>query len=149
MAMPRPPTPPPLNWPSPSTTLCTQHMCALHPAIVCAAAACAWIITPKAHVVNQSTTNTYDYIVIRSGPDCGSLVACLTQAGFSILLIDARDNHGKDSFIQVPTLQAQASEYTPIHWQYSVSHFNNLTQAQKDSKFTWQQLCHAPPTCPN
>ncbi|KAF8992886.1 hypothetical protein BDQ17DRAFT_1332016 [Cyathus striatus] len=109
------------------------------PVILCAAVACARIITPEARAVNQTAANTYDYIVVGSGPGGGPLAARLAQAGFSVVLIDAGDDHGEDSFVQVPALQAQASEYTPIHWQYFVSHFDDPTQAQMDSKFTWQQ----------
>jgi len=83
--------------------------------------------------------DAYDYIVVGSGPGGGPLAARLAQAGFSVLLIDAGDDHGTDPLIQVPVFHLQASEYTPIHWQYFVSHFDDPAQAQKDSKFTWEK----------
>jgi choline dehydrogenase len=87
---------------------------------------------------NQNASNTYDYIVVGSGPGGGPLAARLAQAGFSVLLIDAGEDHGDDDIVRVPALNAQASEYTPIHWQFFVSHFDDPAAAQQDSKFTWQ-----------
>ncbi|KAF8190800.1 hypothetical protein BJ912DRAFT_1142606 [Pholiota molesta] len=96
----------------------------------------ARIESRTALAANQNAT--YDYIVVGSGPGGGPLAARLAQAGFSVLLIDAGDDNGDDDVVQIPALQAQASEYTPIHWQYFVSHFDDPAAAQQDSKFTWQ-----------
>ncbi|KJA28817.1 GMC oxidoreductase [Hypholoma sublateritium FD-334 SS-4] len=87
---------------------------------------------------NQTASNTYDYIVVGSGPGGGPLAARLAQAGFSVLLIDAGSDHGTDPVVEIPLLQASASEYTPIHWQFFVNHFSDPTTAQQDPKFTWQ-----------
>ncbi|KAF9478102.1 putative choline dehydrogenase [Pholiota conissans] len=92
----------------------------------------------ETRTTTQNTTNTYDYVVVGSGPGGGPLAARLAQAGFSVLLIDAGDDHGEDDFVRVPALNGQASEYTPIHWQYFVSHYDDLSTAQQDSKFTWK-----------
>lgn len=86
----------------------------------------------------SQATSTYDYIVVGSGPGGGPLSARLAQAGFSVLLIDAGEDHGDDDIVRVPALNALASEYTPIHWQFFVSHYDDPTTAQRDSKFTWQ-----------
>ncbi|KAH9478588.1 Oxidoreductase cicC [Psilocybe cubensis] len=88
---------------------------------------------------NDSSTNTWDYIIVGSGPGGGPLAARLAQAGFSVLLVDAGDDNGDDDFVRVPALNAQASEYTPIHWQFFVSHYDDPATAQRDSKFTWKQ----------
>ncbi|PPQ88797.1 hypothetical protein CVT25_010483 [Psilocybe cyanescens] len=88
---------------------------------------------------NETASNTWDYIVVGSGPGGGPLAARLAQAGFSVLLIDAGDDHGDDDIVRVPALNAQASEYTPIHWQFFVSHYDDPSTAQRDSKFTWKQ----------
>lgn len=67
------------------------------------------------------------------------MAARLAQAGYSVLLIDAGEDHGTDPIIEIPLFQASASEYTPITWQFFVSHYNNNTMAMRDSKFTWRK----------
>ena len=87
----------------------------------------------------QTLLNTYDYIVVGSGPGGGPLAARLAQAGFSVLLLEAGSDHGTDSIIEIPLFQTFASEYTPITWQYFVDHFDDPTVAMQDPKFTWKQ----------
>lgn len=87
----------------------------------------------------QNASNTYDYIVVGSGPGGGPLAARLAQAGFSVLLLDAGDDHGTDYTIEIPLLQTAASEYTPITWQFFVNHYADPTVAMEDPNFTWKQ----------
>jgi choline dehydrogenase len=42
----------------------------------------------------QTTLNTYDYIVVGSGPGGGPLASNLTLAGASVLLLEAGDDQG-------------------------------------------------------
>ncbi|KAF8185462.1 hypothetical protein BJ912DRAFT_852730, partial [Pholiota molesta] len=83
-------------------------------------------------------TPEYDYIVVGSGPGGGPLAVLLAQAGYSVLLIDAGEDHGADIVVEVPAFQGAASEYTPISWEFFVHHYDNLTIAQQDSKFTYR-----------
>lgn len=87
----------------------------------------------------QTASNTYDYIVVGSGPGGGPLAARLAQAGYTVLLLDAGEDHGTDNIVQIPLLQTSASEYTPITWQFFVSHYDDPTEAMNDSKFTWKK----------
>jgi len=87
----------------------------------------------------QTSLNTYDYIVVGSGPGGGPLAARLAQAGFSVLLVDAGDDHGTDPTIELPLFQTFASEYAPITWQYFVNHYADQTVAMNDPKFTWRK----------
>lgn len=113
----------------------------LWPMLSCTSRPILFVNTASASVPNTAAnvSNTYDYIVVGSGPGGGPLAARLALAGFSVLLIDAGDDHGDDNIVQVPALNALASEYTPIHWQFFVSHYADPTTAQRDSKFTWLQ----------
>ncbi|KAF9472901.1 alcohol dehydrogenase [Pholiota conissans] len=86
----------------------------------------------------QNTSNTYDYIIIGSGPGGGPLAARLAQANFSVLLIDAGDDHGNDTILQIPILGAQASECAPTQWEFFISHFDDPPTAKQNSKFTWE-----------
>ena len=87
----------------------------------------------------QTAANTYDYVVVGSGPGGGPLAARLAQAGYSVLLLDAGEDHATENVVQIPLLQTSASEYTPITWQFFVSHYDDPTVAMKDPKFTWKQ----------
>ena len=90
-------------------------------------------------ISSQNANNTYDYIVVGSGPGGGPLAARLAEAGFSVLLVDAGDDHGTDSIVELPLFQTFASEYTPITWQFFVNHYADQTVAMQDPKFTWKQ----------
>ncbi|KAI0381195.1 GMC oxidoreductase [Hypomontagnella monticulosa] len=81
--------------------------------------------------------STYDYIVVGSGAGGSPLAARLALAGYSVLLIDAGEDHGTERQVQVPALNLQASEYSPISWSYFVSHYDDDVQARRDSKMTY------------
>ncbi|KAI8628136.1 GMC oxidoreductase [Xylariaceae sp. FL1651] len=83
------------------------------------------------------SNSTYDYIVVGSGPGGAPLAARLAQAGYSVLLIDAGEDHGSERQVQVPALHPFASEYNPIRWDYFVNHYVDEDQARKDSKMTY------------
>jgi choline dehydrogenase len=89
------------------------------------------------------TTNTtwledYEYVVVGSGPGGGPVAANLAIAGFKVLLIDAGDDQGSTYYEEVPALQLQSTEFTPMKWDYFVNHYQNETRQELDSKFTWQ-----------
>ncbi|KAH6888794.1 hypothetical protein BKA70DRAFT_57617 [Coprinopsis sp. MPI-PUGE-AT-0042] len=103
------------------------------------AIAVAGLTSHSARQIGQTSENTYDYIVVGSGPGGGPLAARLAEAGFSVLLIDAGGDHGDAPVVQVPALSLLSSEYPPISWHFFVSHFDDPAEAQRDSKFTWQR----------
>lgn len=39
--------------------------------------------------------------------------------------------------VAIPALNGYASEYNPIRWEYFVDHYENATQADRDSKMTY------------
>lgn len=81
--------------------------------------------------------STYDYIVVGSGPGGGPLAARLAQAGYSVLLVDAGEDHGTERQVEIPALHPLSSEYSPIRWNYFVDHYSNESQAVRDSKMTY------------
>ncbi len=91
-------------------------------------------VYPSKGPVNNST---YDYVVVGSGPGGAPVAARLALAGYSVLLIDAGEDHGTDRQVEVPALHIFASEYDPIRWDYFVNHYANNTQARRDSKMTY------------
>ncbi|KAG8158258.1 hypothetical protein KVR01_012019 [Diaporthe batatas] len=92
-------------------------------------------ITPEGPKANS----TYDYVVVGSGPGGAPLAARLALANYSVLLIDAGEDHGTDPQIEVPALHVLSSEYKPIAWDYFVNHYSDPVQARKDSKFTYRK----------
>jgi len=88
--------------------------------------------------VAPEPNSTYEYIIVGSGAGGSPLAARLAQAGFSVLLIDAGEDHGADRQVQVPAMHPFASEYNPIRWDYFVERHDDEAQALRDTKYTWQ-----------
>ncbi|RFU28350.1 hypothetical protein B7463_g8005, partial [Scytalidium lignicola] len=81
---------------------------------------------------------TYDYVVVGSGPGGGPVAARLALAGYKVLLMDAGDDEGNAPVQEIPLLSLQSTEFPPQEWDYFVQHYDNQTQAELDSKYTWQ-----------
>ncbi|KAI0861748.1 GMC oxidoreductase [Xylaria cubensis] len=106
-----------------------------------------WPVNPKQNIFAPNgpqysargpvANSTYDYIVVGSGPGGAPLAARLAQAGYSVLLVDAGEDHGAERQVQVPALHPSASEYNPIRWNYFVDHYADESQAVRDSKMTY------------
>jgi hypothetical protein len=63
----------------------------------------------------------YDYIVVGSGPGGAPLAARLGLAGYEVLVIEAGSDEAPiDVNIQVPYLNAKASEDPSISWKFLV-----------------------------
>lgn len=88
--------------------------------------------------VNTTWLEDYEYVVVGSGPGGGPLAARLAIAGYKVLLIDAGSDQGSSYQEQVPALQLQSTEYSPMKWDYFVNHYQDETRQAKDSKMTWQ-----------
>ncbi|KAJ9604841.1 hypothetical protein H2200_010956 [Cladophialophora chaetospira] len=94
--------------------------------------------TQTLQATNATADAAYDYIVVGSGPGGGPLASRLAIAGYKVLLVEAGDDQGDSIWQQVPALQLQASEYTPMSWDYFVNHYNDLARQEQDSKMVWQ-----------
>lgn len=81
--------------------------------------------------------STYEYVIVGSGAGGSPLAARLALAGYSVLLIDAGEDHGTDRQLQVPALHPYASEYNPSRWDFFVDHYANETQAIRDTKMAY------------
>ncbi|KAJ4303472.1 hypothetical protein N0V90_002367 [Kalmusia sp. IMI 367209] len=88
--------------------------------------------------LDPSALDTYDYVVVGSGPGGGPLSARLALAGHRVLLIEAGDDQGANLRYQIPALHTQSSEEPGISWSYYVNHFSDLERQKKDSKMTWR-----------
>jgi choline dehydrogenase len=92
----------------------------------------------NARQIKADTPQTYDYVVVGSGPGGGPLAARLAIEGYQVLLLDAGDDQGAAAEYQVPAVSLQATEYAPMRWDYYVNHYSNLTQQKRDSKMTYR-----------
>ncbi|CRK42383.1 hypothetical protein BN1723_000793 [Verticillium longisporum] len=95
---------------------------------------------PSQLVTRQTGTilASYDYVIVGSGPGGGPLAARLAIAGKKVLLIEAGDDQGASIPYQVPALNLQSTEYTPMQWDYFVNHYSSLDAQTKDSKMTYR-----------
>lgn len=92
---------------------------------------------PQWPAEGPEANSTYEYIIVGSGAGGAPLAARLALAGYSVLLIDAGEDHHMERQVQIPALNGYASEYNPIRWEYFVDHYTNETQANRDSKMTY------------
>lgn len=79
----------------------------------------------------------YDYIIVGSGAGGAPLAARLALANFSVLLIEAGEDHAKDRQTSVPAFHPKSSEFKQISWNFFVDHYENETQARRDSKMNY------------
>ena len=64
----------------------------------------------------------YDFIVVGSGPGGGPLAANLARSNFSVLLIEAGEDHGDSLTQQVPAFFNNATNDPEQRWDYFVKH---------------------------
>ena len=95
----------------------------------------------SSNIARQSNINVEqecDYVVVGSGPGGGPLATRLAVAGYKVLLMDAGDDEGAAAEYQVPALNLQSTEYTPMRWDYYVNHYSDVAQQKKDTKMTYR-----------
>jgi choline dehydrogenase len=88
--------------------------------------------------IEDTLSETYEYVVIGSGPGGGPLAANLSRQGHSVLLLEAGDDQGQNPNEKIPLFFAAASEDATMRWDYFVSHYTSEKQAAQDPKMTWE-----------
>jgi choline dehydrogenase-like flavoprotein len=90
----------------------------------------------------------FDYIIVGSGAGGGPLAARLAKAGRRVLLLDSGTDAAStgpgtwDASIDPPEVHwapgyhAAATEDPKMSWSFSVRHYHDSTQQQKDSKYS-------------
>lgn len=83
----------------------------------------------------NSTLDTYDYIVVGSGPGGGIVASNLALAGYSVKLIEA----GRDASNETGTYvsELQYPEDDEIKWSFFVDTTTNITQQLRYRLLTW------------
>ncbi|KAI1076837.1 alcohol oxidase [Whalleya microplaca] len=81
----------------------------------------------------------FDYIVVGSGPGGGPLAVNLAEAGYSVLLLEAGQNHTSKPSQQVPALIGQAQWDEEQGWWFYVKNYSNDTQSARNDKLVWEK----------
>ena len=83
----------------------------------------------------EETETDFEYIIIGSGAGGGPLACNLARAGHRVLLLEAGNDQGKLLSQQIPAWHVRSTEEPAMRWDYFVKHYDDDTQARRDSKF--------------
>ncbi|KAF4493198.1 Choline dehydrogenase [Fusarium agapanthi] len=64
--------------------------------------------------------------------------ANLAQAGHSVFLIEAGGNQGNTPLQRIPAMADQVAKHPSMSWSFYVNHYQNETQARRDSKYAYR-----------
>lgn len=98
-----------------------------------ATALLAALASPTAILAQGNASNTYDYIVVGSGPGGAPLAANLAKAGYTTLLLEAGDDQGESIKQQVAQFSTQAYNDPLARWDFFVKQSSDdATNAKYD-----------------
>jgi choline dehydrogenase len=84
----------------------------------------------------QQDADTYDYIVIGSGPGGAPVASNLARAGHSVLLLEAGDDQSSDISTQILSI---GFPQVTNRWDFYVKLYSNDTQALRNNHLTWKR----------
>jgi choline dehydrogenase len=83
-------------------------------------------------------TQSFEYVVIGSGPGGGPLACNLARAGHTVCLMEAggpATDPDLEALMKVPVYNSASTADPRIAWEYYVRHYADNTQQLKDSKY--------------
>ncbi|MGH6900781.1 MAG: GMC family oxidoreductase, partial [Geminicoccaceae bacterium] len=80
------------------------------------------------------TEQTYDFVIVGSGAGGGPLAANLALEGFSVVLIEAGDDHINDHY-SVPAFHGLSTEDPLLSWEFYVKHYSDDNRPDRDPKY--------------
>ncbi|KAJ4028878.1 hypothetical protein NW761_014874 [Fusarium oxysporum] len=94
----------------------------------CAAAKTTW---------TASSVDSYDYIVVGSGPGGGPLAAHLAQTGYKTLLLGAGDDESADSESQILAWARAIGISESLSWSFWARHYDDDELEKKNQHLVW------------
>ncbi|CAJ0555480.1 Ff.00g055450.m01.CDS01 [Fusarium sp. VM40] len=85
-----------------------------------------------------STADTYDYVVVGSGPGGGPLASNLARAGFKTLLLEAGDDESADPNSQVLAWGRAIGIAENLSWSYWVRHYDDEELTKQYQHLVWR-----------
>ncbi len=82
--------------------------------------------------------DTYDYIVVGSGPGGGPLASNLARAGYETLIIEAGSDESADRNTHVAAYFASTGIPDNLHWDFYVRHYSDLKRTLKFEHLVWR-----------
>ncbi|CAI6332089.1 unnamed protein product [Periconia digitata] len=87
------------------------------------------LLASLSYVSHSVSQETYDYIVVGSGPGGGPLASNLARANYSVLLLEAGDQ----------STQGDSAQYPPqITWDFFVKHYEDEKKNMMNNHLTWK-----------
>jgi choline dehydrogenase len=88
--------------------------------------------------LTQTPSNTYDYIVIGSGPGGGTLASNLALSGASILLLEAGDDQGSNLDEEIAGWFFLAYNDPLMRWDFFVKYHSDENLNAQFTHLTWR-----------
>lgn len=85
-----------------------------------------------------SAADTYDYVVVGSGPGGGPLASNLARAGFKTLLLEAGDDESADPNSQVLAWGRAIGIAENLSWSFWVRHYDDDELTKKYQHLVWR-----------
>ncbi|EGU73680.1 hypothetical protein FOPG_16933 [Fusarium oxysporum f. sp. conglutinans race 2 54008] len=93
--------------------------------------------TVSALATTANSVDTYDYVVVGSGPGGGPLAVNLARAGFRTLLLEAGDDDSAAMITNAIAL-TNTADTTALTWTYWVRHYDDVELTKKYQHLTWR-----------
>lgn len=93
--------------------------------------------TVSALAATANSVDTYDYVVVGSGPGGGPLAANLARSGFKTLLLEAGDDDSAAMITNAIAL-TNTADTTALTWTYWVRHYDDVELTKRYRHLTWR-----------
>ncbi|KAH6629493.1 hypothetical protein C7974DRAFT_359296 [Boeremia exigua] len=86
----------------------------------------------------SSQNETYDYVIVGSGPGGGPLASNLARAGFKTLLLEAGDDESANPVTNVLAFAGSHAVPTNLSWSFYVRHYDDDELTKKKQHLVWK-----------